>query len=177
MTVQPLTSRPAFRRRKRADVDRALFEQHDAAVMRLRDALADLAVARAHGAPLPELRIRHAEVNRRFATSTAAAQRVYDAVIAALGGGRRAVNTPEGQRWDRIMNGLRTEWERQRMRQVDLAGALPPNAVRNGSRAPWAPHQAGTEFDPPHIAGRPLADPRIGVGFPAAIDAVPRPRT
>ena len=141
---------------------------YEGAMAEVRQALAQLEVARAHRSEAPRseaprneaphseivvpavLRAAHGRIDDALGRAAAAATAVYRGLFEAAGGMYHAESDPEVALWKRHMNTALTLRSQHQMSQLDDEAALiglPLAGAHARTRAAFGPDQAGVDFD------------------------------
>jgi hypothetical protein len=132
-------------------VQDAYAGDYEGAMAAVRQGLAELDVARAHGSEivLPAvLRAAHDRIDAALARAATAATAVYNALFKAAGGTYHAESDPDVALWKRHMMTALTLRSQHQLSRLDDEGALLGLAgAHPRTRAAFGPHQAGVDFD------------------------------
>jgi hypothetical protein len=142
-------SRPKLPWARRPEViaDTGIAAQYEAAMFRVRTAVAELETALSRGDfPEANLRALRRRVDRDLATAVAAASQVYSQLFDAAGGMRHAEVHPEVALWKRRLNVALTLRNQHQLAEMTEPGGLPPAVARVRTRAAYGPHQAGLDY-------------------------------
>jgi hypothetical protein len=120
---------------------------YDAAMLGVRQAVADLEAARAKNGRSAAILEAHREIDSGLVNAAAAAAEIHHVLFEAGGGIHYAEVDPAVALWKRRMNTALTLRSQHLIAQADDGAALFSAAAWSRSRAAYGPHQAGLDFD------------------------------
>jgi hypothetical protein len=147
---------------------------YDAAMLGVRQAVADLDGARAGGGRFAAALQAHHQIDSELAAAAAAAAEIHQVLFEVAGGLHHAEVDPAVALWKRRLNTALTLRSQHQIAQADEAAGSISAASWSRSRAAFGPHQAGLDFadDPARGHGAQTGMAMARTGHPRDLDAI-----